>query len=276
MTGEKLGTLFGAFANYYWSVPVQFVIDKIAEWHPEVTAKQFERVLRRCNENIFWNHCCVIKDGVDEPELVTEHLVALGGDDFDQFISTRIDAPYCEHDEKTLLDSQTNPPNIPEVNAILDFGRTELGLDNEWAEQLAHDCLFTQPTALCEGKSWVMEVLLMEGYGQIHFRTIEQVERFRILGNRLYQVMPNPVLRGWKPIEIENPPVLLDDIPEKDEDILDGRSEIDEMFAPYGGRETAGQLLMQRLSEAAPKRKIGRNEPCPCGSGKKYKKCCGR
>jgi len=23
-------------------------------------------------------------------------------------------------------------------------------------------------------------------------------------------------------------------------------------------------------------RKIGRNEPCPCGSGKKYKHCCGR
>ncbi len=29
--------------------------------------------------------------------------------------------------------------------------------------------------------------------------------------------------------------------------------------------------------EAAPSRsKIGRNAPCPCGSGKKYKKCCGR
>ena len=23
-------------------------------------------------------------------------------------------------------------------------------------------------------------------------------------------------------------------------------------------------------------RKIGRNEPCPCGSDKKYKKCCGK
>jgi len=23
-------------------------------------------------------------------------------------------------------------------------------------------------------------------------------------------------------------------------------------------------------------RKVGRNEPCPCGSGKKYKQCCGR
>jgi uncharacterized protein YecA (UPF0149 family) len=22
--------------------------------------------------------------------------------------------------------------------------------------------------------------------------------------------------------------------------------------------------------------KIGRNEPCPCGSGKKYKRCCGK
>ncbi len=22
--------------------------------------------------------------------------------------------------------------------------------------------------------------------------------------------------------------------------------------------------------------RIGRNDPCPCGSGKKYKKCCGR
>jgi hypothetical protein len=23
-------------------------------------------------------------------------------------------------------------------------------------------------------------------------------------------------------------------------------------------------------------RKVGRNDPCPCGSGKKYKRCCGR
>ncbi|MEM1182721.1 MAG: SEC-C metal-binding domain-containing protein [Acidobacteriota bacterium] len=22
--------------------------------------------------------------------------------------------------------------------------------------------------------------------------------------------------------------------------------------------------------------KIGRNDPCPCGNGRKYKKCCGR
>ncbi|MBR6467995.1 MAG: SEC-C domain-containing protein, partial [Desulfovibrio sp.] len=22
--------------------------------------------------------------------------------------------------------------------------------------------------------------------------------------------------------------------------------------------------------------RVGRNDPCPCGSGKKYKKCCGK
>jgi len=34
----------------------------------------------------------------------------------------------------------------------------------------------------------------------------------------------------------------------------------------------------EKLKKAAPKRvqKIGRNDPCPCGSGKKYKQCCGK
>ena len=33
----------------------------------------------------------------------------------------------------------------------------------------------------------------------------------------------------------------------------------------------------QKLSGTIIKdKKIGRNEPCPCGSGKKYKNCCGR
>jgi hypothetical protein len=31
-----------------------------------------------------------------------------------------------------------------------------------------------------------------------------------------------------------------------------------------------------RVSKMAVSNKIGRNDPCPCGSGKKYKKCCGK
>jgi len=31
-----------------------------------------------------------------------------------------------------------------------------------------------------------------------------------------------------------------------------------------------------KLSKQAVSKKVGRNDPCPCGSGKKYKKCCGQ
>jgi uncharacterized protein len=34
-----------------------------------------------------------------------------------------------------------------------------------------------------------------------------------------------------------------------------------------------GHFVEQRQPKRAPK--VGRNDPCPCGSGKKYKKCCG-
>lgn len=31
---------------------------------------------------------------------------------------------------------------------------------------------------------------------------------------------------------------------------------------------------LKRLHEVLPASNLGRNDPCPCGSGKKYKKCC--
>jgi preprotein translocase subunit SecA len=41
--------------------------------------------------------------------------------------------------------------------------------------------------------------------------------------------------------------------------------------ASGGGEE--GGVKVKQIVNAAPK--VGRNDPCPCGSGKKYKKCCG-
>jgi len=38
--------------------------------------------------------------------------------------------------------------------------------------------------------------------------------------------------------------------------------------------EMQGEIAIQKQSQH--KEKVGRNDPCPCGSGKKYKKCCGR
>ncbi len=40
--------------------------------------------------------------------------------------------------------------------------------------------------------------------------------------------------------------------------------------------DTAGDGTMSTNRTVVKKKKVGRNDPCPCGSGKKYKKCCGR
>ena len=42
--------------------------------------------------------------------------------------------------------------------------------------------------------------------------------------------------------------------------------------APVGG----GMPFPSPGAAPAPRAAVGRNDPCPCGSGKKYKKCCGR
>lgn len=53
-------------------------------------------------------------------------------------------------------------------------------------------------------------------------------------------------------------------------------------FAPYFQRRSRKKReKITKVSLANPKtyvaeKKPGRNDPCPCGSGKKYKKCCGR
>ena len=43
----------------------------------------------------------------------------------------------------------------------------------------------------------------------------------------------------------------------------------------YKGRV---QNVLPGMQAASPRpaAAVGRNDPCPCGSGKKYKKCCGR
>ena len=44
------------------------------------------------------------------------------------------------------------------------------------------------------------------------------------------------------------------------------------MHAEHAGTNAAAPAIKQRVVDT----KVGRNEPCPCGSGKKHKHCCGR
>jgi tetratricopeptide (TPR) repeat protein len=52
--------------------------------------------------------------------------------------------------------------------------------------------------------------------------------------------------------------------------------------AEYCAKKDREQIAKAKPATSSPKQtpitvsKVGRNDPCPCGSGKKYKKCCGR
>ncbi len=59
----------------------------------------------------------------------------------------------------------------------------------------------------------------------------------------------------------------------------------DTVHEQLSGYDHLAQDMAERQAAAAPQRpqtirrdvpKVGRNDPCPCGSGKKYKKCCGK
>jgi preprotein translocase subunit SecA len=39
---------------------------------------------------------------------------------------------------------------------------------------------------------------------------------------------------------------------------------------------TEATAAMERAKPVRTGPKVGRNDPCPCGSGKKYKHCCGK
>ncbi len=65
---------------------------------------------------------------------------------------------------------------------------------------------------------------------------------------------------------------------------IDGKKRDDLIIASAAGvMRMHAYFLTQRnayLPETGtfirPRQKVGRNAPCPCGSGKKYKRCCGR
>ncbi|PWV59528.1 UPF0149 family protein [Plasticicumulans acidivorans] len=83
---------------------------------------------------------------------------------------------------------------------------------------------------------------------------------------------------GIEADEQDLPPMVREEIaaltPERIEELIDSLGAavllIDSLNGP--ARDDAGYASGQTPIRSE---KIGRNDPCPCGSGKKYKKCCG-
>jgi hypothetical protein len=79
----------------------------------------------------------------------------------------------------------------------------------------------------------------------------DDIDVFVSLFARFINSSPQWALKGWAPEEI-----------------------IKEQENPHLAPHPDEQFAQESLFSGAGK-KVGRNEPCPCGSGKKFKKCCG-
>lgn len=100
----------------------------------------------------------------------------------------------------------------------------------------------------------------LRGYAQQHPLIVYKKEGFELFSDLIYRIREETlkILFRIQLVESEN----LDDLRKPQEQTL---------IYSGGEEETAKKTPVKRTTK-----KVGRNELCPCGSGKKYKKCCGR
>ena len=99
----------------------------------------------------------------------------------------------------------------------------------------------------------------LRGYGQKDPKQEYKREGFELFSELVYTIKEN-TMRAFSHLRIE--------AEVRDEEFQHEQSDDLE----YKGADADGNKPKQVVKEP----KIGRNDPCPCGSGKKYKKCCGR
>ncbi|MBC15918.1 preprotein translocase subunit, ATPase [Pseudodesulfovibrio profundus] len=100
----------------------------------------------------------------------------------------------------------------------------------------------------------------LRGYGQKDPKQEYKREGFELFSELVYTIKEN-AMRAFSHLRIE--------AEVKDEEFQHEQS--DEL--EYTDHESEKDKKPQTVKRAAPK--VSRNAPCPCGSGKKYKKCCG-
>lgn len=137
-------------------------------------------------------------------------------------------------------------------------------LDSHWKEHLA-------------AMDYLRQGIHLRGYAQKNPKQEYKREAFEMFSNML-NAIKQEVVEVLCKLELQAPPVM----PEPELDLANFDFQHAD-FAGLGAPVEEGQPAAQQPEQAEeakpfvrPERKIGRNEPCPCGSGKKYKHCHGK
>ncbi len=137
-------------------------------------------------------------------------------------------------------------------------------LDSHWKEHLA-------------AMDYLRQGIHLRGYAQKNPKQEYKREAFEMF-TRMLEAIKQEVVEVLSKLQLQAPPVMPE--PQIDPSMFNfkheefrglGESQMEEPEpAPDEGSEEPQKPFVR------PDRKIGRNEPCPCGSGKKYKQCHGK
>jgi preprotein translocase subunit SecA len=108
----------------------------------------------------------------------------------------------------------------------------------------------------------------LRGYGQRDPLTEYKREAFDLFQDMAERVKAAVIERLFKVQVVRDAPMALPTITAR-ADTQELRGEL-----PSGPQRNAAPATPRPIPRTASGEKVGRNDPCPCGSGKKYKKCC--
>ncbi len=297
---RNLRKYFVAMTNLYGIIALKDAWKIISEQNPTLVTEEEFIAFADIAVHEREQYCILGSDELfsDEPEtpfwereIIDSLLVMHGIEPYGNMVRMHRGKPFFVPEKKELLsyEDPTYCEDTRETQALMSFLSRVFSL-NDIALKSAFDDVIFEVRYCSSDLSDVAEVL--GGMGLEFSRKSDIYEFSKILqdlnnntrmqSNRGYT--PNEIIRMMPQLEevgsFSLGPNIRKLLESGEVDLMDVRRQILTMNLPS---ETLRSGLLKQLEEimySAPQtrkqKKVGRNEPCPCGSGKKYKNCCGR
>ena len=296
-TSRLLRKYFNAAANLYGIIPLRKLYGIITSQNKSLVTKEeflaFAEIARHeCEDYYILGNSELYYDGPDtdlmEYEVIDIMLIDANLDPYHEILRGHQGKPYYVPDKKEFL-AYDNPfycEDSPEAAAFRNFLLTRTTLPEDMMEAVFTD-IYYGLHCMNAGFEDVMKRLDDVG---VAFRHKADVGAFSDVYTAFHNHVRMQCNRGHTPDELfamlppeERIPRILSFGPNIRQAIADGTMNPDELRKSILTMELPNEelrfSLLKEIAEAvnaAKPKKIGRNDPCPCGSGKKYKKCCGR
>ncbi|MEG1981605.1 MAG: preprotein translocase subunit SecA [Clostridia bacterium] len=169
-------------------------------------------------------------------KFTEDELSVLRSDSLKEMIMTEINNRYAAQEEL----------NTPEIMREVERMLLLRAVDSHWMDHI---------DAMDD---------LREGIGLRAYAQRDPVVEYRFESYDMFEGMVNAI----KEETVRN---ILSVVVKKNEEVK--RTQVARPLSEHYASEDDGKKVSTTVTKKA---KVGRNDPCPCGSGKKYKKCCGQ